>query len=110
MTTATAAPLFETGLKPVRDTIIVKRLEPEDKKTPGGIWLIGRYRKKSIQAWVIAAGPGRRSPADGGLIPMRVKVGDSVLVDKLHGTDITIKGRRLLVTKDRHIIAIIHDE
>ncbi len=109
MTTATAEPLFDTGLKPLRNTVIVKRLDPKDVTTPAGVIIPGQFREKSIEAWVIAAGPGRHTKK-GKLIPTAVKPGDRILIDRIKCTDIGVKGRRLVLLDDRSILAIIHDD
>ena len=103
------APLFETGLKPLRDQVLLKRPIPDDEKTPAGIIILGRFKQKSIEAWVIDTGPGKVSEKTGKRIPMNVKAGDRVLVDAMCGHDIGIKGRDLMLTYDHNIIAIVKD-
>ena len=42
-------------------------------------------------------GPGRRSEQTGDIIPLDVKVGDTVVYSKYGGTEITVDGDDLLI-------------
>src|SRR3712207_8214149 len=55
------------------------------------------FRSKPQQGEVLAAGPGRRAENTGELIPLDVKVGDTVVYSKYGGTEITIEGEDLLI-------------
>jgi chaperonin GroES len=53
---------------------------------------------------VVAVGPGRKSE-DGKLIPMDVKVGDTVIYSKYGGTEIKIDDEELIILRESDILA-----
>jgi chaperonin GroES len=62
-------------------------------------------KEKPQQGTVLAVGPGRRSEQSGELIPLDVKVGDTVVYSKYGGTEITIDGEDLLILTSRDVLA-----
>ena len=54
-----------------------------------------------------AVGPGRRSEDTGEVIPMDVKVGDTVVYSKYGGTEITVEGEDLLILSSRDVLATL---
>ena len=52
-------------------------------------------------------GPGRRSEQTGEIIPLDVKVGDTVVYSKYGGTEITDGGEDLLILNGRDVLAIV---
>ena len=56
---------------------------------------------------VLAVGPGRRSEQTGEIIPLDVKVGDTVVYSKYGGTEITDGGEDLLILNGRDVLAIV---
>lgn len=91
-------------LKPLGNRVLAKRLEEEESS--GKIILPDSAKKKQETAKVLAIGPGKRSE-DGELLPMPVNVGDTILMDKYSGQEITIDDEEYLVLKADDIIAII---
>ena len=55
----------------------------------GGIILPDSAKKKQETAKVVAIGPGKRLD-DGKILPIPVKVGDVILMDKYSGQEVTI--------------------
>lgn len=55
---------------------------------------------------VLAVGEGTRTQT-GDLIPMTVKVGDSVLFEKTNAVSTTIQGKKVLIMGEASIIAIL---
>lgn len=94
-----------TSVRPLHDRVIARRLDAE-QKTAGGIIIPDNAAEKPIQAEVIACGPGARDDA-GRIIPMEVRVGDTVLFTKWGGTEIKVDGEDLLVLKESDIIGIV---
>ena len=92
-------------VRPLRDRIIVKRLE-EEEKTKGGIIIPDTAKEKPIEGKVIAAGDGRIKE-DGGKIPLEVKKGDRILFAKYAGTEVSIDGEEHLMMKEDDVLAII---
>ena len=94
------------NLKPLDDRIVVKADEAEEthrvrSRHP-------RHRQGEAPAGqVLAVGPGRRSEQTGELIPLDVKVGDTVVYSKYGGTEITVDGEDLLILTGRDVLAIV---
>jgi len=94
-----------TSLRPLHDRLLARRLDAEEK-TAGGIIIPDTAKEKPIQAEVLAVGPGARDDA-GRLIPMEVKVGDTVMFTKWGGTEVKIDGEDLIVLKESDVIGIV---
>ena len=92
-------------LKPLDDRIVVKANEAEER-TASGLVIPDTAKEKPQQGTVLAVGPGRRSEQSGDLIPLDVKVGDTVVYSKYGGTEITIDGEDLLILSSRDVLAI----
>ena len=93
-------------LKPLDDRIVVKPNEAEEK-TASGLVIPDTAKEKPQQGSVLAVGPGRRSDQTGDLIPLDVKVGDTVVYSKYGGTEITVDGDDLLILTSRDVLAIM---
>jgi chaperonin GroES len=96
----------KTQLKPLSDRVLLSRTEEESMK--GGIILPDSAKKKQETARVIAVGPGKHDK-EGVLMPMPVKEGDVVLLDKYSGQEVTIDGEEFVIVRASDIIAIIEE-
>ncbi len=94
------------NLQPLDDRIVVKPNEAE-AKTASGLVIPDTAKEKPQLAEVLAVGPGRRSDHSGEIIPMDVKVGDTVVFSKYGGTEITVDGEDVLVLNARDVLAIL---
>ena len=93
-------------LKPLDDRIVVKANEAEER-TASGLVIPDTAKEKPQQGSVLAVGPGRRSEQSGDIIPLDVKVGDTVVYSKYGGTEITIDGEDLLILTGRDVLAVV---
>src|SRR6202521_5831254 len=91
--------------RPLHDRVVVKRIDAEDK-TAGGIIIPDTAKEKPSQGEITAVGPGGRDEA-GKLIPIDVKIGDSVLFGKWSGTEIKLDGEELLIMKESDIMGVL---
>ncbi|MBA1157724.1 co-chaperone GroES [Microvirga mediterraneensis] len=91
--------------RPLHDRIVVKRIDAEEK-TAGGIIIPDTAKEKPQQGEVIAVGPGARND-QGQLVPLDVKVGDTVLFGKWSGTEVKIDGEDLLIMKESDIMGVL---
>lgn len=91
--------------RPLGNRVLVQRLEAEEK-LKGGILLPETAKKKQEQALVVAIGAGKKDK-NGQLIPMPVKVGDIILMEKYSGQEITLNDEDYVAIKADDIIAII---
>jgi chaperonin GroES len=94
------------NLKPLDDRIVVKPNEAETQ-TASGLVIPDTAKEKPQQGSVLAVGPGKRSDTTGELIPLDIKVGDTVLYSKYGGTEVTVSGDDLLVLNARDVLAIV---
>ncbi len=92
------------NLQPLDDRIVVRPGESEEK-TPSGIVIPDTAKEKPQQGEVLAVGPGRRSELSGELVPLDIKVGDTVVYSKYGGTELTIEGEDLLILTSRDVLA-----
>jgi chaperonin GroES len=94
------------NLKPLDDRIVVKANEAEER-TASGLVIPDTAKEKPQQGTVLAVGPGRRSDQTGNVIPMDVKVGDTVVYSKYGGTEITVGGEDVLILTSRDVLGVI---
>src|SRR6476660_2207089 len=94
------------NLKPLDDRIVVRAGEAEET-TISGLVIPDTAKEKPQQGTVLAVGPGRRSEQTGEIIPLDVKVGDTVVYSKYGGTEITVDGEDLLILSGRDILAVM---
>lgn len=86
-------------VRPLGNRILVKKIEEEERRTPGGIVLPESVRdEKAIRGKVVALGTGEK---------FEVKVGDTVLIAAYSGTEITIGEEKHLLVKTTDVLAVI---
>lgn len=96
----------KTTLKPLGNRVVAKRLEQEET-LKGGIILPDTAKKKQETAKVIAIGPGATNK-EGKILPMPVKIGDTILIDKYSGQEVTLDDEEMVIVRADDIIAIIN--
>lgn len=94
-----------THLQPLGNRVLVRRLQ-QDEKLKGGIILPDTAKKKQEQAVVVAIGTGKKDKS-GNLIPIPVKAGDTILIEKYSGQEININDEEMIIVRADDIIAII---
>ena len=93
-------------IKPLSDRVLIKLEKAEEETTAGGLILMNNSATgEPVTAKVVACGPGQVS-ASGTVVPMTVKVGDTVLVNKSAGQTIKIDGEELVLLYESEIIAV----
>jgi chaperonin GroES len=92
------------NLQPLEDRIVVRPNESEET-TASGLVIPDTAKEKPQQGEVLAVGPGRRSDTTGEIIPIDVKVGDTVVYSKYGGTEIVVEGEDLLILTGRDVLA-----
>ena len=93
------------AVRPLRDKVVVKPSESEDKSS-GGIFIPDTAKKKPQEGKVIAVGTGRLLD-DGSIKPLAVKAGDTVIYSKYGGTEVTIEGEDLVLLDEDQIFAVL---
>ena len=92
-------------IRPLHDRILLKR-KTEEERTAGGLYIPDSAKERATQATVVAVGKGR-TLQDGTVIPLKLKVGDSVLFGKYAGSEIKQDGEELLLMREDEILAVI---
>lgn len=92
-------------VRPLHDQIVVKRAE-EVTVSRGGIFIPGNAQEKSIEGEVLAVGTGMILDS-GAIVPLEVKVGDRVLMQKHAYTEIKIEGEEYLILREDNVLVII---
>ena len=92
------------GLEPLGDRIVLLEVK-EHEKSRSGIYIPETVKEDrgSKKGKVIAVGAGRYE--DGKLIPVRVKVGETVLFQ--WGDQIKYNGEEYFIVRENEVIAII---
>jgi chaperonin GroES len=93
------------NVKPLRDRVLVRRIEKAEEKV-GGIIIPDSAKEKPTEAEVVAVGSGRVLE-DGKRVPLDLKAGDKVLVGKWSGTDVKIDGEEYLILKEEEILGVL---
>ena len=91
-------------LHPLEDRIVV-RPNGAEATTASGLVIPDTAKEKPQQGEVLAVGPGRRAESTGEIIPLDVKVGDTVVYSKYGGTEIAVDGEDLLILTGRDVLA-----
>jgi chaperonin GroES len=91
--------------RPLHDRVVVRRIEGEEK-TASGIIIPDTAKEKPQEGEVLAVGPGGRDE-QGRLIPLDLKVGDTVLFGKWSGTEVKIDGEELLIMKESDVMGVL---
>jgi len=93
-----------SSIKPLGDRVVVEpKTEAEEKI--GSIIVPDTAKEKPQEGKVVAVGQGKYE--DGKLVPLEVKVGDSVLYGKYSGTEIKQGGKDFLIIRESDILGIV---
>ena len=95
----------KTNIRPLRDRVVVRRLE-EERKTAGGIVIPDTATEKPMMGVVVALGPGRTLD-NGQVQEPNVRVNDKVLFGKYAGTEVELNSETLIVMREDDIMAVI---
>ena len=89
-------------IKPLGNRVLIRKIEQEERKTPGGIVLPESVKdEKAIRGEVVAVGTADK---------IEVKEGDKVLVSAYAGTEVRMGEEKYLLVKTTDILAIIEEE
>ena len=92
-------------IKPLKDNVVVKRLEEEEKMV-GSIIIPDSAKEKPLTAEVIAVGSGK-TLKDGKKAALEVKVGDTVLVGKYSGSEVKLDGDEYLIVREDELLGVV---
>ncbi|MCR6655736.1 MAG: co-chaperone GroES [Opitutus sp.] len=92
-------------IKPVGDRILVQHVEGKEQ-VRGGVIIPDTAKEKSQEAKIVALGTGTKAK-DGTTTAFEVQVGDSVLLGKFAGSDVTLHSQKYTLVREDDILAII---
>lgn len=92
----------------LHDKVVLKKIDAEDKMV-GGIIVPDNGREKSNYFEVINRGEGMYNPHMGNYYPMRVEIGDIVIVPKAVVTQILVDEEEYYVCREVEILSIIRN-
>jgi chaperonin GroES len=91
--------------KPLRDRVLVKRIETKEQKKKG-IIIPDTAKEKPMEGKVIAVGTGRVDD-DGKRHALEVKAGDRVLFGKYAGTEVKIDDVEHVILREDEVLGIL---
>jgi chaperonin GroES len=91
--------------KPLRDRILVKRIEQKEQKK-GGLIIPDTAKEKPMEGKVIAVGAGRITD-EGKRLPLEIKAGDRVLFGKYAGTEVKLDDVEHVILKEDEVLGIL---
>ena len=98
----------KSNIIPLGDRVLVKPMQKDEgKKTASGIIIPETIDKeKPEQGKVVAVGNGRMND-EGNVIPMNVKIGDTVIFSKYGPEEIKVDGEEYYILSEISILAVI---
>lgn len=98
-----------TKVRLLGDRILVLEIEGPSK-TRSGIVLPENTRERTQRGYVIAVGPGPRSPFTAQVAEMGIQTGDHVMFSQMSGQEMIVDGITLLVLREADIICVFSDD
>ena len=95
-----------TEIRPLHDRVIVRRIDANEVKTSGGLYIPDTAKEKPQEGEVVAVGKGKLLES-GTRVEPDVKKGDRVLFGKYSGTEVKIDGEEYLIMREDEILGII---
>ena len=93
-------------IRPLHDRVIVRRIDANEVKTSGGLYIPDSAKEKPQEGEVVAVGKGKLLE-NGTRVEPDVKAGDRVLFGKYSGTEVKLDGEELLIMREDEILGII---
>jgi len=93
---------------PFRDKILVEKIEDENKTKTGLVIPEGSVERPT-KGKVIAVGDGRMTD-EGDVIPMDIKIGDTVVYPKYSGFPVKLNGEEHLILKQDEILGFLNGD
>jgi chaperonin GroES len=86
--------------------VIVEAARRGVEKTKGGIIIPDTAKVKPEQGKIVAVGKGKVND-DGKLMPVGVKVGDTILFGKYSGSEVELDGEEHLIMREEDILGVV---
>lgn len=95
------------AIQPLGNRVVAQRIEAEEQFS-GSIIIPDSAKEKGQTATIIAVGPGSKKD-DGGIVPLDVNAGDTVMIGKYSGTEISVDGEDYVILTEDDILGVIED-
>ena len=96
-----------TEFIPIRDRLLVKKIESE-LKTKSGLQLSEDTKERPTKGTVLAVGEGKLNE-DGKVLPMVIRVGDTILYPKYAGHPIKLDFEEYLILDEDEVLGIVKE-
>lgn len=96
-------------IRPLRDRVLIKRVEEKGDTMRGGLHIPDSAKEKPQAGEVIAVGKGKRLE-DGNVVALDVQVGDRILFGKYSGSDFPLDGTEYLILREDDILCILDQQ
>lgn len=93
-----------TILSPLYDRLLVEIAQAEEKI---GLIIVPDVAKDPLNQGIVRAAGDGRMLENGTFIPLKVKVGDTVMFGRFAGQKITIDGREVLIVREDEVMGIV---
>lgn len=100
------------NLKPLYEKIVVEIDSNQEIKSKSGLTYnknLSTSAHTTLKGKVLAVGEGRLLE-DGSIIPLKVKVGDTVIFSKMQGESYEDSDNTYTILSESHILAILDEE
>jgi chaperonin GroES len=97
------------GILPLGDRVLIKRSDQSDLEKSGKFGIIipdTISKEKPEQGKIVAVGEGRRDES-GKIIPLSVKIGDTVIFSKYAYDEVKSGDEEYIMVKEENVLAII---
>jgi len=93
-------------IRPLHDRVIVRRIDSNEVKTSGGLFIPDSAKEKPQEGEVVAVGKGKLLE-NGSRVEPDVKAGDRILFGKYSGTEVKLDGQEYLIMREDEILGVI---
>lgn len=95
-------------ITPLNERVMIIPFESETT-SPGGIIIPDAAKEKPLVGIVVAVASPRTLP-DGSQYEPQVKAGQTVLYSKYAGDEFTVKGKKIFLVEEKHILGIVNQD
>lgn len=97
-----------TIIVPMRNLLVVKKIE-DVNMTKSGLKISDDAKERPTKGTVLAVGSGKISD-EGKILPMTIKVGDTILYPKYSGHPAKVDNEEYLILDEDEVLAILKGE
>jgi chaperonin GroES len=101
--------MLPANLKPMVERVLFEIEVDKETVLSSGLIVVSTIHKDDITAKIIAAGPGRLNKDDE-IVPMELRVGDTILCPKKEVQEVTMNGKKYGIIKESDVYGVITEE